>query len=68
MLHPLAAALADSIVFRAAVVGETHGPPLEIARRLLDASPWFLVAALLAAFAQAFSEGQRLANDNEGLV
>lgn len=32
------------------------------------AAPWFLTAALLAVFAHAFREGQRLKHDSEGLV
>lgn len=69
LLHPFVSAIADAVVFHAATVGETSGPPMtSIVGGLVDTIPWFLVGALLAAFAQAFGEGRRLADETEGLV
>lgn len=66
--YPFLSAWADVTAFHAATLGESGGPGLEIVRDLFHSIPWFLVAALLAAFGQAFGEGQRLADETEGLV
>ncbi|NYJ01304.1 hypothetical protein HNR19_002002 [Nocardioides thalensis] len=68
VLHPVLSTVADLGVFHAAAVGESGHPRILLVGAWFENIPWFLVAALLAAFGQAFGEGRRLAHDTEGLV
>lgn len=70
VLYALLSAWADLVVFHGALVGETDGPSFVglAVGTLVRASPALFVAALLAGFAQAFGEGQRLVGETEGLV
>jgi hypothetical protein len=67
--HAAVSAWADVEVLQAAPRGRgSDGYFYYFVGSVLPAAPWFLIAALLAVFAHAFREGQRLKHDSEGLV
>lgn len=66
--HAAVSGWADVEVLQATPHSRTDGFWVYFTGSVLTAAPWFLTAALLAVFAHAFREGQRLKHDSEGLV
>ncbi|WP_248583488.1 hypothetical protein [Nocardioides sp. InS609-2] len=68
LAHPMLSSWADVAVYDAAAEAGGMMSGLGWKPDWLSVVPWLLPAALLAAFARAFGEGRRLADETAGLV